>query len=228
MSTCALHREYLGALADGEADLVPAATYEHIKQCSDCAGEIQAHRLLAAKLREAVTHVNGVPSRDLPASTGRRRIGLVAGVAAVLAVAVVAAGWSLFLRPDPVEAAVFASSQPLQIQSADPSRVGDWCLSASGRGLPAIQLEGLEIVGARMDRVPSTDIVTVAYTAPSGARVTISWLEGQAPAGSGVEQKSVSGHPVLIVHTPRGTAVVAGSSSAAMWRAAATIESTLT
>ena len=228
MSTCALHREYLGALADGETDLVPAATLEHLKQCRDCAAEIQAHRLLAAKLREALTHVNGAPSRHLPASTGRRRIGLVAGVAAVLAVAVVAAGWSLFLRPDPVEAAVFASSQPLQIQSADPSRVGDWCLSASGRGLPAIQLEGLEIVGARMDRVPSTDIVTVAYTAPSGARVTISWLEGQAPGGSGVEQKSVSGHPVLIAHTPRGTAVVAGSSSSAMWKAAATIESTLT
>ena len=229
MSTCASHREYLGALADGETELVPAATHEHIKQCSDCAGEIQAHRLLAAKLREAFTHVNVAPSRHLPVSTGRRRIGLVAGfAAAVLAVAVLAAGWSLFWRADPVEASVIASSQPLQIQSADPSRVGDWCLNASGRGLPAIQLEGLEIVGARMDRVPSTDIVTVTYSAPSGARVTISWLEGQAPGGSGVEQKSVSGHPVLIVHTPRGTAVVAGSSSAAMWKAAATIESTLT
>lgn len=76
-----------------------------------------------------------------------------------------------------------------------------------------------------MDRVPSTDIVTVSYTAPSGAQVTVSWLEGQAPGGSGVEEKFVSGHHVLLVHAPRGTVVVAGSSNTAMWEAAAAVES---
>ena len=75
-----------------------------------------------------------------------------------------------------------------------------------------------------MDRIPSTDIVTVAYTSPSGAEVTVSWLEGQAPGGSGVEEKVVSGHHVLLVHAPRGTAVIGGSSNSAIWEAAAAIE----
>jgi len=77
-----------------------------------------------------------------------------------------------------------------------------------------------------MDRIASTDIVTVVYTAPSGARITVSWLEGQVPAGSGVEDRTVSGHQLLIVHSAVGTAVVTGSSPDAMWQTAAAIEST--
>jgi hypothetical protein len=83
----------------------------------------------------------------------------------------------------------------------------------------------MHVVGARMDRVPSTDIVTVVYTAPAGARVSVSWLEGQAPGGSGIEQVDAAGHEVLIVHSTVGTAVITGSSSAAMWEMAAAIES---
>jgi hypothetical protein len=79
-----------------------------------------------------------------------------------------------------------------------------------------------------MDRAAATDIVTVVYTAPSGARVTVSWLEGQAPAGSGVEDRNVSGHKLLIVHSALGTAVITGSSADAMWQTAAAIESTAT
>lgn len=226
MKTCATHRDFLGALADGEKELVPAATIEHVEHCADCSREVQAHRLLGSRLREASEHLDGAPSRPLPASTGRRHIALVAaGIATALVVALAAAGWSAFSRPDPVQAAVMASSQPLQIQSSDPSQVQAWCVRASGRDLPAIQLDGMDVVGARMDRVPSTDIVTVSYAAPGGARVTVSWLEGQAPGGSGVEEKFVSGHHVLLVHAPRGTVVVAGSSNTAMWEAAAAVES---
>ena len=126
-----------------------------------------------------------------------------------------------------MQAAVVASTEPLQIQSADPSQVGAWCLKSSGRSLPTIELDGMQVLGERMDRVPTTDIVTVAYTAPDGAQVTVSWLEGQAPGGIGVEQRDVSGRRVLLVHAPRGTVVITGTSNAAMWQAAAAVESTL-
>jgi hypothetical protein len=76
-----------------------------------------------------------------------------------------------------------------------------------------------------MDRSNSTDIVTVAYAAPSGERVTVSWLEGEAPAGSGVEDRNLSGHELLIAHSAVGTAVIMGSSADAMWQTAAAIES---
>ncbi|GAC1647086.1 MAG: hypothetical protein NVS9B11_19440 [Candidatus Dormibacteraceae bacterium] len=226
INTCATHREFLGALADGEKDLVPAATIEHVENCADCTREAAAHRLLNSRLREAGAHLDEAVQRPLPANPRRRRLAVIAiGAAAALVIAVAAAGWTAFVGPDPVSAAVSASSQPLQIQSADPSQVGAWCLQASGKSLPSIQLDGMAMVGARMDRVPSTDIVTVSYTAPGGARVTVSWLEGKAPGGSGVEAKVVSGHHALLVHAPRGTAVVVSSTNAAMWEAAAAVES---
>lgn len=229
MSACALHREFLAALADGETALVPTATIDHVEHCAECSREIQAHRLLTSRLREASEQLDEAAPKPVPISSLRGRLGAIAAVVAgVLAVAALAAGWSVLSRPDPVQAAVTFSSQPLQIQSTDPSQVGEWCLKASGRGLPAIQLDGMQVAGARMDRVPSTDIVTVVYIAPTGARVTVSWLEGQAPGGSGVETKSESGHEVLIVHSALGTAVITGSSRAEMWDAAAAIESTVT
>lgn len=228
MSTCATHREFIGALADGERELVPAATIEHVEHCPDCSREFQTHRLLNSRLLDASEHFGGRVPRPVPASSRRRRGGLVAGsVAAVLAIALAAAGWTALSRPDPVQAAVVASTEPLQIQSSDPSQVGAWCLKSSGRSLPIIELDGMQVVGARMDRVRATDIVTVAYTSPDGAKVTVSWLEGEAPGGSGVEERDVSGRHVLLVHAPRGTVVVASSSNAAMWQAAAVIESTL-
>ncbi len=228
MTACTQHREFLGALADGETELVPAATIEHVKDCPDCSREIRAHQLLAARVRAAGDHLHEpVPSR-LQHPNRRRLAGLIAGAAAaVLIVAGGAAGWSALTAPDPVQAAVQASSGSLQVQSNDPTQVSAWCMSASGRSLPAIQLDGMQVVGARMDRVPSTDIVTVWYRAPDGSQLTVSWLEGNAPSGSGIEQKNLSGHEVLLVHTRHGTAVILGSSNAAIWEAAAAIESTL-
>lgn len=228
MSTCTQHREFLGALADGETALVPTATIEHVKDCPDCSREIHAHRLLASRLRAARDDLNGTASKPLLHPSHRLRVGLIAGTAAaVLLAAGGAMAWTALTAPDPVRAAVQASSGALQIQSTDASQVSAWCLNASGKSLPAIQLDGMQVVGARMDRVPSTDIVTVSYRAPDGAQVTVSWLEGQAPTGSGIEEKNVSGHDLLVVHAKRGTAVILGSSKAARWGAAAAIESTL-
>jgi hypothetical protein len=229
LSTCGTHREFLAAIADGETALVPAATLAHIKNCADCTREIRAHQLLTSKLRQASEQLDvAAPRRRfVPLISGHLRL-IGAGVAAATLVAAAGAGWLILSRPDPVQAAVTASSQPLQIASSDPSQVGQWCLRASGRTLPAIQLDGMKLVGARMDRAASTGIVTVVYAAPSGARVAVSWLEGQPPPGSGVEDKVVSGHELLIVHSAVGTAVVTGSSAEAMWETAAAIESAAT
>ncbi len=228
MSGCAPHHEFLAAVADGETELVPASTLDHVRDCVDCTREIRAHQLLTGKLRKAVDEAE---IETLERRLGVRMLGRlrVVAVGAAVAVLVAAAGvtWSVLSRPDPVPAAVTASSEPLQIQSGDASQVGQWCLQASGRTLPAIQLDGMQVVGARMDRIASTDIVTVVYTAPSGARITVSWLEGQVPAGSGVEDRTVSGHQLLIVHSAVGTAVITGSSADAMWQTAAAIESTV-
>jgi hypothetical protein len=225
VNACDPHREFLAAVADGEHELVPASTLDHVKHCADCTNEIRVHQLLTSKLRRAA-EVPAHPERRLVSVTKRRLRMIAAGVAVVTLVAAAGVSWSVFSRPDPIQAAVTASSEPLQIESSDTSRVGQWCLQESGRTLPAIQLDGMQVVGARMDRIASTDIVTVVYTAPSGARITVSWLEGQVPAGAGVEDRTVSGHELLIVHSPVGTAVVTGSSPDAMWQTAAAIEST--
>lgn len=221
------HREFLAAIADGETALVPVATLDHVKNCADCSSEIRAHRLLTAKLRQATEErEQATPARRLlPLTSGRLRL-VAAGAAVAIMIAAAGVGWSVLFRPDPVQAALTASSMPLQIESSDPAQVGQWCLQASGRTLPAIRLDGMQVVGARMDRAASTDIVTVIYAAPSGARITVSWLEGQVPPGSGVVDKNISGHEVLIVHSAVGTAVITGSSADAMWQTAAAIEST--
>ena len=226
MSECITHREFLSAIADGETALVPAATLAHVKGCADCAREIRAHRMITAKLRQAGDQlVEPASARRLTPRIPRPWIAVSAGVAAAILVAAAGVGWSELSRPDPVQAAVTASTQPLQIESNDPAQVGQWCLQASGRTLPALQLDGMHVIGARMDRAGSTDIVTVVYAAPSGARVTVGWLEGQAPGGSGVEDRNVSGHELLIVHSAVGTAVISSSSGDAMWQTAAAIES---
>ena len=75
MNACAMHREFLGALADGEKELVPAATIEHVENCADCSREAAAHRLLNSRLREASAHLDEAVMRPLPATT--RRLHLV-------------------------------------------------------------------------------------------------------------------------------------------------------
>lgn len=227
MIGCTPHQEFLAAVADGETELVPKATLDHVNSCPDCKRQIRTHQVLTSRLQQAAEHMDETIPRRLPFPrlSARFRV-IAAGLAAAIVVAAAGVGWLTLSRPDPVQAAVSASSQPLQIESSDPSQVGQWCLHASGRTLPAIKLDGMEVVGARMDRVGSTDIVTVVYRAPSGARVVVSWLEGQVPAGSGVDERNVSGHELLIVHSAVGTAVITGSSGEAMWQTAAAIEST--
>ena len=228
MGACAAHREYLAAVADGENDLVPLATLEHVKTCGDCAREIQAHQVLTSKLKQSDGLAETSSSQPITTPTlSRIRIVATAAMALVL-VSAVGVVWFGFSRPDPVQAAVNASAQPMQIESSDPGRVAQWCFQASGKKLPTIQLDGMQVAGARMDLAGSTGIVTVVYSAPSGDRVTVSWLEGQVPAGSGVEDRMVSGRELLIVHASVSTAVVTASSSDAMWQAAAAIESAST
>lgn len=227
MSSCMAHREYLAAVADGETDLVPQATLDHFRDCADCQRQIRAHQLVTSRLRQALETPEVAVARHKPVWTLPARLPLIAAaVVVVILVAGAGVGWSVLTHPDPVQAALSASTQQLQIESSDPTQVGQWCLKASGRNLPAVHLDGMQVVGARMDRAASTDIVTVVYSAPSGVRVTVSWLEGQVPGGSGVEDRDVSGHQLLIVHAAVGTAVISSSSSDAMWQTAAAIEST--
>ncbi len=227
MNDCSTHREFLAAIADGETALVPPGTLDHVNHCVDCAREVRAHQLLASRLRQASDHPEEAEPSRRPITLARGRLRVIAaGIAGAILLGAAGIGWFALSRPDPVLAAVNASSQPLQIESSDPSQVGQWCLQASGRTLPAIQLDGMQVMGARMDRAASTDIVTVVYAAPSGARVTVSWLEGQTRGGPGVEDRYISGRELLIVHSAVGTAVVTGSSPDAMWQTAAAIEST--
>ncbi len=229
MNACTPHREFLAAIADGETALVPTGTLDHVENCADCTREVRAHQMLASRLRQASEHPEEADRsrRPIPLARGRFRV-IAAGMAGAILLSAAGVGWFALSRPDPVQAAVNASSQPLQIESSDPSQVGQWCLQASGRALPTIQLDGMQVTGARMDRAASTDIVTVVYTAPSGARVTVSWLEGQPRAGSGVEDRNISGRELLVVHSAVGTAVITGSSTDAMWQMAAAIESMAT
>lgn len=227
MANCSPHRQFLAAIADGETDLVPPATLDHVRSCSDCTREIRSHQVLASHLREASELLREPLPAGRSISFPPRRIGVIAAsIAGVILVAGTGVGWFVLSHPDPAEAAITASSQPMQIESTNVMQVGQWCLRASGRTLPAIELDGMDVVGARMDRVASTNIVTVTYTAPSGARVAVSWLEGAVPSGSGVEARKMSGRELLIVHAAVGTAVITGSSVDAMWQMAAAIEST--
>src|SRR5260370_5597353 len=223
---CAAHREYLDARAEGETALVPAATLDHVQHCNDCTREVRAHQLLASRLRQASEHPEEAELSRRPVPLAPGRLSVVAAGIAIAILLGVGIGWFALSRPDPVLAAVNASSQPRQVESNDPSQVGQWCLQASGRTLRAIRLEGMQVTGARMDRAASTDIVTVVYTARSGARVTVGWIEGQAPTGSGVEDRNISGRELLVVHSAVGTAVITGSSPDAMWQTAAAIQST--
>ena len=228
MGACTTHREYLAAVADGETDLVPLATLDHVKTCDDCTREVHAHQVLTSRLKQADGLAETPSNHRFSASTVSRIRIVAAASAALILIGAVGTAWFVFTHPDPVQAAVNASTQPLQIQSTDPDRVAQWCLQASGKTLPTIRLDGMQVVGARMDLAGSTGIVTVVYSAVSGDRVTVSWLEGQVPAGSGVEDKTMSGRELLIVHASVGTAVITASSGDAMWQTAAAIESAST
>src|SRR6516225_321549 len=79
--SCAPHRPYLSAIADGELGLVPAPMLAHVRSCRACGREVETHALLTVRLRQAVA-----PARGRPGPWRRRAAG------AAVALALVAAG----------------------------------------------------------------------------------------------------------------------------------------
>jgi hypothetical protein len=213
--TCAPHRPYLAAIADGELDLVPASTLAHVRNCQACGREIGDHSLLTDRLRLAVA-----PARGRRAPALRRPV--VAAVAALL-VAVTAAGLAAWHGPggqDQVAVAADAAHGPLQFRSGDDAAIGAWCERQSGRPMPVVAVPSLTPLGARSDRLAGADVVTVAYRTETGARVTVSWLDA-ARDPPGVQERAAAGREVLVVRSPSGTAVVTGDAPTPVLRAVA-------
>lgn len=224
MTACAEHRGFLVAIADGQTAGVPAATQEHVGDCPDCGGEIELHRAAAARLRQALEGPASAPSR------GRRRYRTgLAALGTVAAVVIAAAGLLAFnlSGPDPVLAAAQMSQQPAQFTSSDGKQIGAWCVKASGRPMPEMDLSPLQPVGARMDHQAGTGIITVYYVSPEGQPLTVSWLNAStAPvAGRSVSSRVVGGRLILVANSAHGTAVIAGAvPPSLLWTTAATVE----
>ena len=224
MSACAEHRRFLVAIADGEAAAVPAGTLEHIRDCPDCAGELDLHRAAAVRLRQALQ----LPAAQPAPKRRAGRAGLAAGGAIAAALLAAAGIFALNVsRPDPVLAAARAGQQPAQFQSSDAGQIGTWCAEESGRPMPEMDLPPLRPVGARMDHQAGAGIVTVYYVSPDGRPLTIGWLDASvAPAGGrSVTSRLVDGRLVLVALSARGTAVISGQGPASLlWSTAAAVE----
>jgi hypothetical protein len=218
--SCAEHRRYLAAMADGELDLVPASTVAHVRACGSCQRELRTQSLLTARLREAVAPL---PAR--PAPPPRRR--WAAAAAAAVLVAVMAAGlatWRGLGGQDRALAAASAAQAPPQFRSANRMAIANWCERRSDRPIPLVADPGLTPLGARTDQVAGSRVVTVAYRTGTGSRVTVSWLDA-SPRQPSVEARSDAGRTVLLVRSPAGTAVVAGDApESTLWSVAARLQ----
>ncbi len=214
--SCAQHRPYLAAIADGEVELVPLPTLAHVRTCRACAREVQTHSLLSARLREAVAPA---PIRS---GSWLRRPWAAAAFAMLLVAAIVAglATWRGHGTQDQVLAAAYAAQRPPQFNSADESAIGAWCAHESGRPMPVVALPSLTPLGARADQVAGGRVVTVAYRTDAGSLVTVSWLD-DARGPSSVADRSTGGRTVLLVRSASGTAVVAGEAPAPILRSIA-------
>jgi len=221
VSGCREHRPYLAAIADGELELVPAATLAHVADCPDCAEEADTHRLLGARLRASLN------ADRLPTPRRGRRswpVRLGAAAAVVIALAGAAAGWHAYTGEDRVAAAVAVASGQAQYSSSDASTITSWCERASGRPMREVALPGLSPLGARMDHRAGADIVTVTYATPQGERINVSWLDASQAqtGGSDVQTRMIEGRTVLLVASPGGTAVISGSAPlSSLWATAA-------
>ncbi|GAC1583334.1 MAG: hypothetical protein NVS3B24_21970 [Candidatus Dormibacteria bacterium] len=228
---CAVHGLYLSVLADGELELVPATTRQHVLQCADCARELSAYRVLNLKLRDAL------PMATPATGTRRLRRGphrlwtrlTIGGMAAALLVGggVGFSAWRSSQEPPGLSAAMAAATAPAQFSSSSTSAIHAWCVQSSGRPMPTLDLPGLTPVGARMDRADGVEVITLSYVTPIGERVGVSWLDslGSAPRSTSVESRVVSGRMVLMLHSTAGAAVVSGDASASvLWAAAGAIE----
>jgi hypothetical protein len=224
MRDCEQHRQYLAAIADGEAELIPDTTLSHVAGCPDCSKQVEAHRLLGARLRDSV-NADQLPSGRLDGRRWRVRLG--AAAVAVAALAGAAFGWHVYTGVDSVAAAAAVAGDQPQYRSSDASSIGSWCQRASGRPMREVEIADLSPVGARVDRRSGTDIVTVIYATAEGDRINISWLgASQAPTGSSnIQTRAIAGRTVLIVASPGGTAVVSGSAPlSSLWATAAGLE----
>lgn len=206
---CSRHRPYLAALADGEVELVPAATREHVQTCRDCGRELEAHRLLGQRLRAGARAEQPAAAAFTPA--GRRRAFLpLAAVAAVLAVVI---GVQLVIRsgPDPLAAAVTVADRQPEYWSSDPVQLAAWCSKTYGNRVPAVAVNGLTPVGARMDWPDGIGVATVSYRL-DGMPVHISWLSSSA-GGPVPTAVTVNGRQAVVVRAHGITALVTGDAS---------------
>jgi hypothetical protein len=224
VNACEQHRSYLAALADGEAELVPAATLTHVADCAGCAAEVETHRLLGARLKASVN----ADRLAAPRGTARRwQLRLGAAATVVVAMAAAAAGWHAYTGEDKVAAAVAVAADQPQYMSADASSIMSWCERASGRPMREVALPDLSPVGARMDHRAGTDIVTVTYATAQGERISVSWLDAsQAPTGkTEVQTRTIDGRTALVVTSPSGIAVITGRAPlSSLWATAAGLE----
>jgi hypothetical protein len=233
LTACEEHRPYLAAIADGERELVPASTVDHVRTCASCQREVDTHALLSQRLRSAVTssaaqRAIGVTLPSAVRGLSRRRAAL-AVVAVLLTMAVIGGVtiWPVLSGDAQVAAAAEVAGQPAQFSSADPAEIGVWCARTSGRQMPQVTLPQLTPEGARMDRRAGSEIVTVRYRAEDGHLVTVSWLDASpVPLDRrGVEARKEGGRTVLVARSAGGTAVVSGDvPTPVLWRAAAEIQ----
>jgi len=77
-----------------------------------------------------------------------------------------------------------------------------------------------------MDSSDGAQVVTIFYRSSAGGPIAVTWLDAAttSPGGSRVEERLVSGMPVLVLQTPVGDAVLSGGSIASLWISAATIQ----
>ena len=204
------HRPYLAALADGELELVPQATREHVEGCRECTFELQTHQLLATKLRAAAgSAAAAVPA--VPLQGRRRRYFLPAAAAAALVLVAVGAQLTLRSGPDPLASAVQVANREPDFWSANPSDIASWCTARYGNRVPAVALPGLVPVGARMDWPNGIGVATVSYEI-GGKAVHVSWLNSSI-GGSAPAEMTVNGHEAVVVRAHGITAVVTGAAS---------------
>lgn len=228
MDPCESHRPYLAALADGEAELVPAATRAHVGGCAECGRELAAHGQLGEMLRASLRDTHDRPV----AAVVRRRhrlIGFIAvAAAAVLAlVATIVTVRTLRGSADPVAAAVTAEHRSPILQTSDPNAIATWCATNSDRRPPVVTLHSLVPSGARMDTAAGRSIVTIFYRATSGETITISWLDADSSPLTETQAtaQSVDGQIVLVLHGAAGTAVIGGDAPVALlWSTAGDLE----
>lgn len=229
--TCSSHRPYLAAIADGEVSLVPEPTLDHVADCARCTAEVADHGLLGEKLRAGFELAVSRPRRT-PRGVSRlrhRTAGLAVAATLLMGGLGVTAAWRITQGgSDPVADAVAAAHGGPVLRSSDPDAIGAWCARNSERQRPQVALPPLVPLGARMDAVGGTTIVTVFYSASGGHELAVGWLDAtpSTVSESRIAARTVSGDTALVVQTPRGTAVLSGDvPSDALWTGAATLES---